>query len=182
MQVQQIQVLFDAVQDRLTLRIATSGNEEFRVFFTRRFLRGLWPNLVATLNGPLAASPQTAPALPEATSPATPAANTGQSSQSAQSAFDTPFRADNPIFPLGATPLLATEAVFTPHDNGTLQLTFREGQERRFNLGLNAELMQALCAMLRASANAAQWDLAIDYAAAPQSSEPAAVVTPPPSS
>src|SRR5574343_1434482 len=109
MQVQQIQVLFDAVQDRLTLRIATSGNEEFRVFFTRRFLRGLWPNLVATLNGPLAASPQTAPALPEATSPATPAANTGQS---AQSAFDTPFRADNPIFPLGAIPLLDTEAVF----------------------------------------------------------------------
>ncbi len=41
MQIRQIQVARDALQDRLTLRISSQADEEFRVWLTRRFLREL---------------------------------------------------------------------------------------------------------------------------------------------
>jgi len=57
MQIRQIQVAGDALQDRLVLRIGTGADEEIRVFFTRRFLRELWPHLTAMLAGHLDARP-----------------------------------------------------------------------------------------------------------------------------
>ena len=151
MQIRQIQVVCDAVQDRLTLRIATQANEEFRVWITRRYLRELWPHLVAMLSGHLAARPQE-PADKQTTS--------------ASPSFDQPFKEENPHFPLGATPLLASEATLTAASDGVARLIFREGRERSFTLNLNGELMQALCAMLRKSADQAGWSLALDYAPA----------------
>ena len=153
MQIRQIQVARDAVQDRLTLRVATQANEELRVWITRRYLRDLWPHLAAMLAGHLAPKPRTA----GITQP-----STGQPS------FEQAFKDDNPLYPLGATPLLASEATLVAAGEGQATLTFREGRERSFNLNLNADLMQALCAMLRASAEQAGWDLALDYAPAAQ--------------
>jgi hypothetical protein len=44
------------VQGRLALRIATEANEEFRIHFTRSFLRELLPHLTAMPAGHLGAS------------------------------------------------------------------------------------------------------------------------------
>ena len=102
MPVRQIQVANDSVQDRLILRIGTSNNEEIRVFFTRRFLRDIWPHMAAMLSGHLAASSLlTDEASDESTA----------ESVSEVASFDLPFQDDNPTFPLGAKPLLATEAL-----------------------------------------------------------------------
>lgn len=157
MQIRQIQVASDAVQDRLTLRVATQANEEFRVWITRRYLRELWPHLVTMLSGHLAARPQ-APAEKPAAEPS--------------SSFEQPFKEDNPLFPLGATPLLASEATLTAAGDGIARLIFREGRERSFTLNLNGELMQALCAMLRKSADQAGWALALDYASSTAAETP----------
>lgn len=151
MHIRQLQVACDAVQDRLTLRVATQANEEFRVWITRRYLRELWPHLVAMLAGHLAARPQAVAEKPAA-------------SAAPQSSFDQPFKEDNPSFPLGSTPLLASEATLTASGDGLARLIFREGRERSFTLNLNSELMQALCAMLRKSAEQSGWALALDYA------------------
>lgn len=157
MQIRQLQVARDAVQDRLTLRIATQANEEIRVWFTRRFLRELWPYMTAMLSGHLAARPQAAVADAE---PAAPS-------------FEQPFRDDNPLYPLGANPLLASEATLQAAGDGVATLTLREGRERSVNLSLTADLLQALCAMLRASAEQSGWDLALDYVAASPDALPA---------
>lgn len=149
MQLAQIQVARDQLQDRLTLRVATTANEEFRVYFTRRFLRELWPHLTTMLSGHLAAPTQNSA--------------TGQAADSEAPTFEKPFREDNPLYPLGATPLLASEATLSATGPGSAQLTLREGRERSFNLALNRDLLQALCAMLRAGAEKSQWDLALDY-------------------
>jgi hypothetical protein len=151
MQIRQLQVACDAAQDRLTLRVATQANEEFRVWITRRYLRELWPHLVAMLAGHLAARPQ-APAEKPAGEPA--------------ASFEQPFKEDNPSFPLGSTPLLASEATLTASGEGLARLILREGRERSFTLNVNGELLQALCAMLRKSAEQAGWGLALDYAPA----------------
>ena len=146
MQIRQIQVANDSIQDRLLLRIATQANEEFRVFVTRRFLRELWPHLATMLAGHLHSAPVSAPA---AETP--PAAD-----------FSQPFAADNPLYPLGATPVLASEATLTAHGDQA-RLTLREGRERQLTLDLNGELLQALCAMLRAASAQANWDLELAY-------------------
>ena len=77
--------------------------------------------------------------------------------------FSQPFAADNPLFPLGATPLLASEATLDASGQGSARLTLREARERHLTLDLNGELLQALCAMLRAASEQACWELALDY-------------------
>lgn len=146
------------MQDRLLIRIATQANEEYRVWMTRRFLDQLWP----VLAGKLAATPV----------PPTAAAAGGQPS------FSEAFHDDKATYPLGATPLLSSEIKFDALSDGSFALLFREGRERSFRLNLNAELLQALCAMLRAGAAQAEWQLALDYATGSQAAEPA----PPPTS
>lgn len=103
------------------------------------------------LAGHLAARPQ-APAEKPAGEPA--------------ASFEQPFKEDNPSFPLGSTPLLASEATLTASGEGLARLILREGRERSFTLNVNGELLQALCAMLRKSAEQAGWGLALDYAPA----------------
>lgn len=147
MQIHQIQVASDSIQDRLLLRIATQANEEFRIFITRRFLRELWPHLAAMLAGHLHQQPAIAPSA-DAPLPAD---------------FSQPFATDNPLYPLGATPLLASEATLDASGEGNARLTLREARERHLMLNLNGELLQALCAMLRAASEQAGWNLTLDY-------------------
>lgn len=164
MQIRQIQVANDSIQDRLVLRIATQANEEIRVFFTRRFLRELWPHLIAMLLDHLAAPP--------AFSPETAQSETAAESETGAT-FEKPFTNDDPSFPLGSQPLLASEATLEVAGPGLARLILREARERSFNMNLNAELLQAFCSMLRASSDQAGWDLALDYgkpAAAPTGS------------
>lgn len=150
MPLRQIQVANDSIQDRLVLRVGTEANEEFRIYITRRFLREIWPHLTAMLNGHLFTSVEQAP--PVAAEPSGEPAS-----------FDQPFRAKNPTYPLGSTPLLASEATMEAVAEGEARLILREGRERSFTLKLDAELLQALCAMLRAASEQANWDLALDY-------------------
>lgn len=150
MSVRQIQVANDSVQDRLILRIGTSANEEIRVFFTRRFLRDIWPHLCEMLAGHLA----TTPFVPS---------ESAEEPSSEITSFEHAFQDDNPTYPLGAKPLLATEAILEASGSGSASLTLREARERSFKLSLNAELLQALCAMLRSANEHAGWDLPLDY-------------------
>lgn len=146
MSVQQIQVVNDSIEDRLVFRIGTSANEEIRVFLTRRFLRDVWPHLTSMLAGHLATTQ-----LVSVEADDEPAG------------FEHTFRDDHPTYPLGANPLLATEATLEATDPGMALLTLREGCERSCKLNLNPELLQALCAMLRAANEQAGWDLPLDY-------------------
>ncbi|MBK7901469.1 MAG: hypothetical protein KA603_11805 [Azonexus sp.] len=144
MQIAQIQAAADPIQDRLLLRIATNTQEEVRVFVTRRLLRDLWPLLMAVLADHLG--------RPAPTSGSAPAG-----------AFGEPYRLENPSLPLGAQPLLPGEAKVEPHGPGRCLLTLKEPRERCFALALDADLLHALCAMLRAGAEQARWDLDLPY-------------------
>lgn len=147
MPVRQLQVASDSVQDRLILRIATDSNEEIRIFLTRRFLREIWPHLSRLLASQLAKA--TAPADSDAEYEA--------------ASFEQPFKEDNPTYPLGATPLLASEMTFEGSADDFTRLILREGRERSFSLALTGELLQALCSMLRAASEQAKWDLGLNY-------------------
>lgn len=148
MQIRQLQVACDHLQDRLLLRVATQADEEYRIWLTRRFLRDLWPHLAGLLGQQPAPLPVAAAAAPAGTA-----------------SFEQAFRDDKATYPLGAAPLLTSEVKFDTMSDGSFNLTFREGRERSFLLALTPDLLQMLCAMLRAGAEQAQWNLALDYAA-----------------
>lgn len=153
MQIRQIQVAHDRVEDRLTLRIATQADEEYRIFITRRLLRDLWPHLAGLVTRPQTAADAVAPS--DAPKPA-----------ASNPSFDQPFKEDKSTYPLGMRPLLASEVSVTVQQDSSFLLVFKEGKERVFRVVLPMELMQAVCAMLRASCEVAKWDLALDYSTA----------------
>lgn len=146
MQIRQLQIACDLIQDRLLLRISTENDEEYRIWLTRRFLRELWPHLAKLAGNQGTATPLIIDQ---------PADNTAT--------LDQVFSDENATYPLGSTPLLSSEVKCDTLGDGTFNLTFREGRERSFQLGLNAELLQTLCAMLHAGAEQAQWNLGLDY-------------------
>ena len=159
MNIRQLQIQNENIQDRLLLRIATPANEEMRVHVTRRFLRELWPHLVTTLEGHLASRPSLADeAVPQAT---------GETAT-----FSEPYQANQPTLPLGASPILASEANLVAAGPGLAQLTLREGRERSVALTLNSDLMRAFCSMLRAGADKARWDLELPWEAPSSSPQP----------
>jgi hypothetical protein len=150
MQIRQIQVANNALEDRLHIRIATQNNEEIGVFITRRFLRELWPYLMTILLDRFSAAQTTM------------AGETSQAKGSSPS-FDQAFNNENPLFPLGERPLLASEVNLEMSGSNTVKLTFREGLERNISLSLDSDLMHAFCSMLRSSSVQAGWDLRLDY-------------------
>lgn len=159
MNIRQLQIQNENIQDRLLLRIATPANEEMRVHITRRFLRELWPHLVTMLEGHLASRPSL-------TADATPASTNDTAS------FNEPYQADQPTLPLGATPILASEANLVTAGPGLAQLTLREGRERSVGLTLNNDLLRAFCSMLRAGAEKARWNLDLPWQAPSASPQP----------
>lgn len=155
MQIRQLQIANDHLQDRLVLRVATQANEEVRIWITRRFLRELWPHLAGILGKQAAPVPVAA-----------------EEAAGEPPSFEQPFVDADATYPLGSKPLLTNEVKFDTLSDGSYNLTFREGRERSFQLALTADLFQAFCAMLRAGAEQAQWNLPLDYAEAPASPTP----------
>ena len=138
MQITQIQVSGDAIQDRLLLRILTSANEEIRVWFTRRFLKAIWPHLPTSLYAPPPTSSEQA--------------------ETSLGSFDEPYQEKAPLFPLGSQPLLVSEVSFERKPDN-LRLTLREARERSCQIVLDAHLLSAFRAMLTASAETLEWHL-----------------------
>lgn len=149
MQIRQLQVACDQVQDRLVLRVSSQADEEYRIWLTRRFLRELWPHLVELIG-----------------KKATPIPIVDESARGEAGNFEQPFSEENATYPLGSTPLLTSEVKFDSLSDGSFNLTFREGRERSFKLALNVDMLHTLCAMLRAGAEHAKWNLALDDAPA----------------
>lgn len=175
MQIRQIQIAQDAVQDRLILRVSTTDNEEFRVWLTRRFLRELWPLLSRMLSGHLSPDNEADDEFEDdEDGEETNVRRTDGVDQEGETPlfFSPTFHEDNPAYPLGAAPILASEAVLEAVSAGIAKLSLREGRERSFHLDLNTDLLQSLCGMLNAGAERAGWDLALDFQQPPANKIP----------
>ncbi len=163
MQLRQLQVASDSIQDRLLLRFSTLQNEEVRVWLTRRFLRQIWAALLQ-----MAERVGEPPAESETDSDADAAGSRDDAS------FEQPFVEDDPSYPLGKKPLLASEAKLDLLEDSSLRLTLSEGRERSCSLHMDGELLQFFCAMLRAAERQADWNLGLDYGEQPAVAAPQA--------
>jgi hypothetical protein len=163
-QLDQIQVSFAAAEDRLLLRISTQGNEEFRFWLTRRFVRALRPALTQSLA-----------ARPRIQTQADPLAKQEllrfEHEAALQKAdFKTPFKGAERTLPLGPDPRVLTRCQLKPRQDGGVVLVVAPEQGEGVDIALNAQLLHSFVALLEHALASAEWDLA---PAAPAPTAPA---------
>ena len=153
MNIRQVKIEFNAEQDRLLARFATSDGAELRLWLTRRCVRLLWPILIKMA--------ETAPAIATQAAPEARKALLGMEHEKAlaQADFATPYKEGAATYPLGAEPILEARMnnSRSPEGQNVLTLLPREGQG--LNLGLDYRLLHGITRLLQDAVAKAQWDL-----------------------
>lgn len=187
MNIHQVCVSYINEHDRFLVRINTRGQEEMRLWFTRRLTLGLLPLLEKASQEQLARQ-----AKPIKTSDTLEAQrqhlldNFKQEAASYNGDYETPYREDAATLPLGAEPLLVTEIKMTPLASGDLQIDILEklGEKtRHLHLALDAQLTRGLVSLLHKGMSSARWletDIAVAVNLSPRSAQAEAPEREPP--
>lgn len=153
----QMTMSFSAEDDRLLLRMSTTDKTEFRFWLTRRFVRVLWGALIKTI--------ENKPDIKRAIQPAARRAVMALEHQQAvgKSDFSRAHEAGHQDVTKGTGPLLVIGGSVTPAKGKSgltmLNLQTRGGPEVK--LGLNNNLLHALCRLLIDTTTHAGWDLGL---------------------
>ena len=137
MNIHQLSVNHDERQDRLLLRLNTQDQQEFRFWLTRRMTLRLMP-----------AIEQSAVRL-EAVQPGVAVTDA------------TPFENRATQWPLGAEPMLITDAHLTIKPSGALEIAFEDksdpAQARACQLNLQVSLVHGLLHLIQQASEKAEW-------------------------
>lgn len=176
MNIHQLQISFDAAEDRLRMRLSTTTGDEFRLVLTRRFIRLLWPELTKTFETSAAVKVPQALARREVVA-------FEREKALAETDFKTPFREPVPAaprsFPLGEVPFVAARAQVKLERPGAYRLTLDPQTGRGIELGLDDRLMHSLCRLIESAVRNADWNLPYFAAGTTPGAEPQAADTPP---
>jgi hypothetical protein len=151
--VHQIQLRYDAQEDRSLLRINTLDKREYTFWMTRRFTKLLWPVLVRMLGATDSVVRQPDPAAKSAV------LSFEHEKAVSSSDFATEYREDAHEAPLGTSPLLLAKIEVKPEaPNGPrLGLLPMEGQG--LELVMDDKLLHSICTLISQAARSADWDL-----------------------
>lgn len=151
--IDQIQLRYIPDQDRLLLRLNTSDRQEMRLWFTRRLVSRIWPQLVRLLaaEGSVASQPH-----PEARAAVLAFRH---QAVAAQADYSKPFRDDAAVTPLGPEPLLVTRVQLRPVDAGGIVLNLRPARGQGVELNLDLGMLHALCELMSRTVAGAEWDM-----------------------
>jgi hypothetical protein len=151
--IEQIQIKFVAVEDRLLLRVSSSDALEFRFWMTRRFVNLIWPALQKALSE-------------------TPRIKTQPSSDAkrellafehnkavSDSDFKTPFNETPKTLPLGDQPILLAKMHMRRNNAGAMVIALAPEQGAGIDLALNPGLLHSLTELISNAARSAEWDL-----------------------
>jgi hypothetical protein len=169
MELHQIQVTYQAGQDRLLCRASfkrekpapsTGQSEslsEIRAWLTRRMVRNLWPAIIQVLET------QITLAMPEAAHIKSDIVGMEHESSlnrmRTAGAFDTPFVADVRDFPFGESPLLVHHVDFTMDASQPIRITLRPETGQGFELKMAPAMFHAFCELMRDAVKHAEWDV-----------------------
>lgn len=147
--ISQLQMSYSAEEDRILLRLNTTGDEEFRFWLTRRYAQ----LLVRALKAHRAADP-------DVSTQVTPDAKKAvqefkQEAAQEKGDFEKPF-APSEAFPLGSEPLLAFKLSYNlKGDKLALTIAPKEGQG--INIVLDANLNFNVTRLLRTASGSGKW-------------------------
>jgi hypothetical protein len=155
--IHQMQVRYDALEDRLLLQIRTRAGEMFSAWLTRRMVTRLWPPfLEAVATAPVTQRSPQATVSPEAREMLSQAA---RERPLPHADFETPFERRPVAEPLGAVPLLPAALNLARDPGGGVLLRMREARGRHLELRLGDDLAAALLRLLEKALAASEWGL-----------------------
>jgi len=163
MKIHQLSVTYLAEQDRILVRINTASAEEMRLWLTRRLMLGLWPLLSKLLTKHLLKLEAAGTSLDTADEDLKKMLADFRKEEFLRHAdFETPYKEDQAVLPLGEEPLLVTDVDASPLPNGRLRLSFNEAppeaeKPRSFQMEMEPKLMQGLMHLLEQALARSQW-------------------------
>ncbi len=167
----QLNLTVSTEEDRLLLRLSTSGKNEYRLWLTRRFVRALWSVLIKAAERQPGVGEQSDEEVRKALL-------SFQHDAAVKDAdFKTVYKAGDFECPLGETPVLLTGAQLKTSRSGAVDLTLQTADDRSLSVRLDPKLLHSLCSILSAAAKKAEWelDLAIGTPLVPRTPERARV-------
>ena len=161
MNIHQVNVSYAGEQDRLLLRINSQGGEEFRIWLTRRLTLQLLPVLDKSSQNQLQSQlPPPDPSAPLPEQRQQILKNFQKEAAGYQGDFQTPYKDQPAVLPLGEEPLLVTELNLTPQPDGKLHMALLERlaqRQRDMQLVMDASLTQGLLRLLHQALKSSDW-------------------------
>jgi len=164
---EQFSASYNAMHDRVLLRIRTSDAAEYRFWITRRYMSLLWPVLMKMADG--FSSRKSADPLTRST-----LAEMAHGNAVEQADFSSQYQ-DGENFPLGAEPVLLARISLRPMSEATQTIVLLPQEGNGINLDLDEKLVHILARLLQQAAVAAEWALTLDIS--PQSALAGAAAT-----
>ncbi len=152
---EQFNASYDALQDRIQLKIRASDEAEYRFLITRRFLSLLWPLLMKMAEN---FSARNAPDDPLTRSTL---AEMAHGNAVNQADFSSEYK-EGSQFPLGVEPVLLAKISLRPLTGNTQTLILLPIQGQGINLNLDEKLVHVLARLLQQTATATDWALKLD--------------------
>jgi len=152
-QINQIQISFVPLEDRLLLRMNTADSSGFQFWVTRRYLKILWPVLLEMLQKDEQITVQQSEvAKKEVLS--------FQHQEAAQKMdYSKDFESTAQQQPLGDEPVLLAKVSIKPNEEGGQTLCMHPDQGQGIELALNQTLLHSICKLLQDTVANAEWDI-----------------------
>jgi hypothetical protein len=161
MNIHQVNVSYVGEQDRVLLRINSVDGEEFRIWLTRRLGLQLLPVLDKSSQNQLQSQlPPPDPSAPLPEQRQQILQNFQKEAAAYQGDFQTPYKDQPAVLPLGEEPLLVTELNLTPQADGKLHMALLERlaqRKRDMQLVMDASLTQGLLRLLHQALKTSDW-------------------------
>ncbi|MGR9090518.1 MAG: hypothetical protein ACU85U_08065 [Gammaproteobacteria bacterium] len=151
--IEQIQIKFVPVEDRLLMRVAGDEGLEFRFWLTRRFVKMIWPALGNAM--------QLSPTVRTQASPIAQREVLAFEHEKAVSDADfaTPYKESPKTLPLGSEPILLSKMQLRRDRGGSLTMSLGPESGPGIDLAINNKLLHSVAELIANGAQLAQWEL-----------------------
>ncbi|MDI6725528.1 MAG: hypothetical protein QMD32_01075 [Smithellaceae bacterium] len=155
-QLQQINISFVPVEDRLLLRI-TSGQagalSEYRIWLTRRFVKLFWTTLEQIIGTEINKNPYLSPGNKQEV------CRFQEDAALMKTDFSTPYKAEQAELPLGEEPILASLIQTGISGDGQHVIRISDLKNRGISITMTPQLIYSVRKLLTDAVLQAQWDL-----------------------
>jgi hypothetical protein len=151
--IEQIQIKFVPVEDRLLMRVAGDEGLEFRFWLTRRFVKMIWPALGKALH--------LSPGVQTQASPLAQREVLAFEHEKAVSDADfiTPYKESPKTLPLGDAPILLSKMQLRRDQDGSFMMSLAPETGAGIDLAINDKLLHSVAELIANGAQLAQWEL-----------------------
>lgn len=156
MSLQQINVTYDARQDRLLVRMNTSEHVEYRFWITRRLVKGLWQGLVRRMQSTETARRQMVHSAKQAV------VEFEREAALRKTRFDKPYAAGELRPAMPGEPLLVFSITMRSHPKGGHDIGLMPASGAGFHLRFSDTLLHGFAKLLQDAVKLSGWNLALE--------------------